>query len=204
MGVCPQQSHENTSDVAIGFVYIPREGSTHIPYGVKPFDMLQNAIMGKFKQHVVYICGDTNARTGTYDDYICVDKFGEVIAGLTSRLFESKYTCFRPNGASPVDYLSTTLENSKYLASFNVLDRDIYSDHCPLSFIFHANKGMNSRRESKPIPNSYKLDPKYRYIYRKPLTDPVAKSMRNNFLCDIVTQEITPNEVVKKFKALIE
>ena len=106
--------------------------------------------------------------------------------------------------ASSVDYLLMTLENSKYLASFNALDSDIYSDHCPLSFCFHANKGMSLRRESKPVPNSYKWDPKYRDIYRKRLTDPAAMSMRNNFLCDIVTQEITPNEVVKKFKALIE
>ena len=28
--------------------------------------------------------------------------------------------------------------------------------------------------------------------------------MRNNFLCDTVTQDITPNEVGDKFKALIE
>ena len=63
---------------------------------------------------------------------------------------------------------------------------------------------MSLRRESKSIPNSYKWDPKHRDIYRKRLTDPAAKSMRNNFLCDIVTQEITPNEVVKNFKALIE
>ena len=55
-----------------------------IPYDVEPFEMLQNAIMCKSKQHVVYICGDTNARTGTYDDYIGMDKFEDKIAGLTS------------------------------------------------------------------------------------------------------------------------
>ena len=72
------------NDVAIGFVYIPPEGSPHIPYDVEPFEMLQNAIMCKSKQHVVYICGDTNARTGTHNDYICVYKFEDEIAGLTS------------------------------------------------------------------------------------------------------------------------
>ena len=224
------------NDVAIGFVYIPPEGSPHIPYDVEPFEMLQNAIMCKFKQHVVYICGDTNARTGTYDDYICMDRFEDEVAGLTSsydtttrnyidpklntygrkvlslckqtgvqiqnrRLSESKYTCFRPNGASSVDYLLTTLEKSKYLASFNVLDHDIYSDHCPLSFCFHANKGIIWEENQSISQNSYKWDPKYRDIYRKRVTYPAAKSMRNNFLCDIVTQEITPNEVMKKFKA---
>ena len=201
--------------------------------------MLQNAIMCKPKQHVVYICGDTNARTGTYDDYICMDTFEEEIAGLTSsydtttrknidpklntygrkllslckqtsvqiqngRLSESKYTCLRPNGASSVDYLLTTLENSKYLAYFNVLDRDIYSDHCPLSFCLHANKCMSLRRELKPIHKSYKWNSKYRNISRKRLTDSAAKFMRTNFLCNIVTHKITPNEVVKNFKALIE
>ena len=63
---------------------------------------------------------------------------------------------------------------------------------------------MNLQRKSKSIPNSYKYDPKYRDMYRKRLTDPAANTMRYNFLCDIVTQEITPNEVVKKFEALIE
>ena len=72
------------NDVAIGFVYIPPDGSPHIPYDVEPFEMLQNAIMCKSKQHMVFICGDTNTRTGTYDDYICMDKFEDEIAGLTA------------------------------------------------------------------------------------------------------------------------
>ena len=72
------------------------------------------------------------------------------------RLSEPKYMCFRPNGASTVDYHLTTLENSKYQTSFNILDRDIYSDHCPLSFRFHANTGSSRRREPNLIPNSYK------------------------------------------------
>ena len=48
----------------------PPEGSPHIPFDVEPFEMFKNAIMCKYKQHEVYICDDTNATTGTYDDYI--------------------------------------------------------------------------------------------------------------------------------------
>ena len=66
------------------FVYIPPESSPYIPYDVEAFEILQNAIMYKSKQYVVYICRDTNARTGTYDGYLCMDKFEDAIAGLTS------------------------------------------------------------------------------------------------------------------------
>ena len=79
-----------------------------------------------------------------------------------NNLFCQECTCFGPNGASSVDYLLTTLEKSKYLASFDILDRDICSDHCPISFSFHANKGTSLRRESNSTHNSYEWDPKYR------------------------------------------
>ena len=116
----------------------------------------------------------------------------------------NRCTCFRPNGASTIDYLLTTLDNSKYLTSFNILDRDIYSDHCPLSFRFHANWGTIRRREPNPIPNSYKWDFKHKNIYRKRLSDSVAKYLQHSLLWDIVDKEITPNKVVKKFETLIQ
>ena len=72
------------NDVAIGFVYIPPEGSTHISYDVEPFEMLKNEVMLKSKQYLDYIGGDTNTRTSTYYDYICMDKLEDEIKGLTS------------------------------------------------------------------------------------------------------------------------
>ena len=59
--------------------------------------MLKDEIMLKSKQYLVYICGDTNAKTSTCHDYICMDKLEDEIMGLTSNYDTTTQEILIPN-----------------------------------------------------------------------------------------------------------
>ena len=58
------------SDISIGFVYIPPEGSTHAVGDTDIFDDLSASIQTRSKQGQVVICEDLNSRTGKLLDFI--------------------------------------------------------------------------------------------------------------------------------------
>ena len=57
-------------DVYIACAYLPPEGSTYSAAGGNYFDILESEITKYSSSGNILLCGDLNARTGTYNDFI--------------------------------------------------------------------------------------------------------------------------------------
>ena len=66
------------SDIRIGFVYIPPEGSTNAVGDTDIFDDLSASFQIRSKQGQVVICGDLNSRTGKLLDFINETYSGDI------------------------------------------------------------------------------------------------------------------------------
>ena len=88
-------------------------------------------------------------------------------AGLqicNGRLCASKYTCYKYNGESVVDYLLAPSNFFDIIINFQIFDKLVYSDHCALSFALsghgHSRKNLvfkNHREKIKTYPEVKQL-----------------------------------------------
>ena len=66
-----------------------------------------------------------------------------------------RYTCYKPNGASVVDYAIASNGVMKYITYFSVLPLNLYSCHCPIAFAiktktFGVDKNYSDFLQPKP------------------------------------------------------
>ena len=116
----------------------------------------------------MYITGDMNARVGTISNSNhrtnpgvvinpngknLIDILNVVLNGLNNRKFESKYTFFRGNARSQVDLAITNRPNE--ITPYKILNKLIYSDHCPMTFSSLLKPSLHFIGECSRITFSY-------------------------------------------------
>ena len=122
------------------------------------------------------------------------------------RLASSKYTCYRHNGESVVDYLITSSTLTRSVTTFKVGDQDPHSDHCPLTFELEyskCNRTADSQCDSMSLPHRFIWDKSSKWTYINLLSDNLATEMRNAFICDIIDDDKDINDVVDSFNKCI-
>ena len=102
----------------------------------------------------------------------------------------SKFTCYRHNGESVVDYLLASASTATKISNFQILDLDPSSDHCAISFeIVYQNQNNIATYDRIPVPPSYKWDSSKKLDYQQKLFDEVSVTGLSNILCDITSNE---------------
>ena len=86
---------------------------------------------------------------------ICSSNGLSILNGRTRGDLLGRYTCYKPNGASVVDYAIASNGLMKYVTYFSVLPLNFYSCHCPIAFAlktktFSVDKNYSDFLQSKP------------------------------------------------------
>ena len=135
---------------------------------------------------------------------LCINSGLQILNGRN--LFSTntnQYTCFRHNGNSVVDVLMTSADFVSRLTKFEILPRNVNSDHRPLSFDLVVKRKTNSINS----PTRDTLSEQFKYMwdsskipeYLSSLKNPSNITFYEDFLCNISNASMHPNEVTESF-----
>ncbi|VDI70193.1 Hypothetical predicted protein [Mytilus galloprovincialis] len=133
---------KNDEDRYLVFVYIPPYKSVfYKQYDVNDlFEDLESVLENYSTKGISFICGDTNSRTSTYDDFIKEDNLPESLVDLTSYSADSQ--------------LSLREQNFELIRKFIVCSFTTFSDHAPLHFEFDSVQATTVNSRSAGIPEN--------------------------------------------------
>ena len=86
---------------------------------------------------------------------LCISNKLRILNGRVKGDLLGKFTCYKPNGASVVDYAILSNALIKHVIYFSVLPLSFFSCHCPISFaiktnVFHTDENFNDFLLPKP------------------------------------------------------
>ena len=115
----------------------------------------------------------------------------------------NQYTCFRHNGNSVVDVLMTSADFIKRIIRFEILPRNVNSDHTPLSFdlaVAQRTNTLNSAtRDDSHGQFKYVWDRTKIPEYLSSLEEISNINFYEQFLCNISNPSLNPNQVTDSF-----
>ena len=105
-----------------------------------------------------------------------------------------------------IDYVLGQQGSCTYLSSLNILDRDIYSDHCPLSLNLAIMRRIRAAPKHKTVftPEFFVWDAtrKGEYCYR--LSDQHSRELQEYFLCELIENDLHSDDIATRFKSLLK
>ena len=116
------------------------------------------------------------------------------------------FTSFKYNGSSTVDYTVAECGELKYIKHFSALEKQVDSDHSPLSFTLEIKTDINDPRKSYQCNTleNYKWDPNNKFHYINSIASEQSRESFSDFLCDNVDTNLDLNEVVECFYDFVE
>ena len=114
------------------------------------------------------------------------------------------FTCYRHNGQSAVDYLLARNDSAYLIQDFEVQPHTVNSDHSALTFSLPAKQITlhSPASKSRPVQREikrYKFEKSRENQYHIELSKADNKNRHEDFLCDIVSKDLTHKEVIDNF-----
>ena len=115
------------------------------------------------------------------------------------------FTCHRHNGQSVVDYLLAKSDYVHLIKNFDIQPRTVNSDHCAITFSLPLKTRVQNITSDKPEPavrrsiKRYKFDKSRETSYHEHLSNEESKNRFDEFLCSIVSNELTHDKVIDNF-----
>ena len=115
----------------------------------------------------------------------------------------NQYTCFRYNGKSVVDLLMTSAPSLPLITDFQIIDRNVNSDHAPISFTLALKNETISQniatRDTTSELKRYMWDFNQIDNYALSLVSPANTTYYEEFLCNIINNSLNPTQVIDSF-----
>ena len=122
--------------------------------------------------------------------------------------YPNNYTCHRYSGKSVVDYLLCHPTFKPSLMNFQIFDKNVFSDHCALSFSIHCNLPGTARQgcndELIPAPGQFKWKPTLRQNYIESLKTAVDTDSYQQVLNDMVDRPCSIENNVHAFYGILK
>ena len=99
----------------------------------------------------------------------CTATRSYIVNGRTIGDIEGKFTCHQPGGSSTVDYAIVSEDMKKYVQSFEVLDPDTGSDHCPIKLQITCPHNLSTMGgdDTETIPPPFKWNEETKLFFTK-------------------------------------
>ena len=140
---------------------------------------------------------------------ICSSNGLSILNGRTRRDLLGRYTCYKPNGASVVDYAIASNDLMKYVTYFSVLPLNFYSCHCPIAFALKTKTFSVDKNYSeflRPKPDHFIWNTEKKSLYKSLLNEePVlseGKTILNKMTQDKLSYESIDTAVDSVTKVL--
>ena len=121
-----------------------------------------------------------------------VNKYGRcILNGRTRGDMLRKFTCYKSNGSSVIDYAIVSSPLMKQVTYFSVLPLSVYSCHCPISFALKT-KAFQIDKEC----NNFLLQKPSHFIWtneKKNLYKSILNEWQTRLKCDTIIDQITQN-----------
>ena len=94
------------------------------------------------------------------------------------------FTCFKYNGSSTVDYTVAECSILKYIKHFSMLEKQVDSDHSPLSFTLEIETDINDPRKSDQYNTLeyYKWDPNNKFDFINSIESDQSRESFSDFV----------------------
>ena len=114
------------------------------------------------------------------------------------------FTCHRHNGQSVVDYLLARSEHAHLITNFEIQPRTVNSDHCAITFslplkIKAQNCASDGSGQIRRNIKRYKFEKSRESRYHEHLSNYESKTRYDEFLCNIVSNELSHDKVIDSF-----
>ena len=122
---------------------------------------------------------------------LCNSNNLSILNGRTRGDMFGKFTCYKSNGSSVIDYAIVSSDFMKQVTYFSVLPLSVYSCHCPTSFAFKTkafqiDKGCNNFLLQKPSHFIWNNE-------KKNLYKSILNERQTRLKCDTIIDQITQN-----------
>ena len=140
---------------------------------------------------------------------LCTSNKLSILNGRVTGDLLGKFTCYKPNGASVVDYAILGNALIKHVIYFSVLPLSFYSCHCPISFaiktnvfLIHTDKNFNDFL--LPKPPHFKWDSEKIEMYKSFLNSEQTISKIEFILKDMNLNNFSYDSIDKAVASLTE
>ena len=139
--------------------------------------------VNKFRRCLVNLCNSNNL---------------SILNGRTRADMLGKFTCYKSNGSSVIDYAIVSSDLMKQATYFSVLPLSVYACHCPISSAlktkaFQIDKECNNFLLQKPSHFIWSNEKKN--LYKSTLNDRQTRSKRNTIIDQITQKNFSPSSI---------
>ena len=141
-----------------------------------------------FKMHSL---GQTVNKYGRCLVDLCNSNNLSILNGRTRGDVLGKFTCYKSNGSSVIDYATVSSDLMKQVTYFSGLPLSVYSCHCPISFALKT-KAFQIDKEC----NNFLLQKPSHFIWnneKKNLYKSILNERQTRLKCDTIIDQITQN-----------